>query len=89
MAGHPVVLTGWVNTRRDHGGLIFVDLRIARLVQVVFNPEISRPAFELAEAIRNEYVIAVAGTVRMRPEGTVNPNLPTGEIEVYASNSSC
>ncbi len=86
MAGQPVVIAGWVNTRRDHGGLIFVDLRDrSGLVQVVFNPEISKPAFELAERIRNEYVIAIAGTVRIRPEGTVNPNLPTGDIEVYAS----
>ncbi|MGE5543752.1 MAG: aspartate--tRNA ligase [Bacillota bacterium] len=86
MAGQPVVLTGWVNTRRDHGGLIFVDLRDrSGLVQVVFNPDISRQAFDLAERIRNEYVIGVAGVVRERPEGTVNPNLMTGEIEVYAS----
>jgi len=86
LAGQPVVLNGWVDTRRDHGGLIFVDLRDrSGLVQVVFNPEISQGAFDLAEKIRNEYVIGIAGVVRERPEGTVNPNLMTGEIEVYAS----
>ena len=87
MAGQQVVLTGWVNTRRDHGGLIFADLRDrSGVVQVVFNPEISQPAFDLAERIRNEYVIGIVGVVRRRPEGTVNPNLMTGEIEVYASD---
>jgi aspartyl-tRNA synthetase len=87
MAGQQVTLAGWVDTRRDHGGLIFVDLRDrSGLVQVVFNPEISKPAFELAERIRNEYVIGIVGVVRERPEGTVNPNLMTGEIEVYASD---
>lgn len=86
-AGQQVVLNGWVNTRRDHGGLIFVDLRDrSGLVQVVFNPEISKSAFDLAEKIRNEYVIGIAGVVRERPEGTINPNLMTGEIEVYASD---
>ncbi len=86
LAGKQVVLTGWVNTRRDHGGLIFVDLRDrSGLVQVVFNPEISEPAFDLAETIRNEFVIGIVGIVRERPEGTVNPNMITGQIEVYAS----
>jgi len=86
--GEQVVLTGWVNTRRDHGGLIFVDLRDrSGLVQVVFNPENSRSAFALAEKMRSEYVIGVKGTVRRRPEGTANPNLATGEIEVYASEA--
>ncbi|NLV15778.1 MAG: aspartate--tRNA ligase [Syntrophomonadaceae bacterium] len=85
-AGQRVVLNGWVNTRRDHGGLIFVDLRDrSGLIQVVFNPDISKAAFDLAERIRNEYVIAIAGLVNPRPEGTVNPNLETGQIEVFAS----
>lgn len=80
-----VVLMGWVQRRRDHGGLIFVDLRDRTgLVQVVFSPEVDREAFEKAETVRNEYVLAVVGRVNARPEGTVNPNMATGEIEVYA-----
>lgn len=84
-AGEKVTLTGWVDTRRDHGGLIFVDLRDrSGVVQVVFSPEVSYDAFRTAERVRNEYVIAVKGDVRVRPEGTANPNLLTGEVEVYA-----
>ncbi|HYH04506.1 MAG TPA: aspartate--tRNA ligase [Bacillota bacterium] len=82
-AGKEVVLNGWVQRRRDHGGLIFVDLRDrSGIVQVVFNPEIDQTAFELADRLRNEYVISVTGKVRIRPEGTENPNMATGEIEV-------
>jgi len=85
-ADQKVVLNGWVQRRRDHGGLIFVDLRDrSGLVQVVFSPEVELEAFKIAEAIRNEYVIAVEGEVRLRPEGTENPNLLTGEVEVYAT----
>lgn len=84
-AGEKVVLMGWVQRRRDHGGLIFIDLRDRTgLVQVVFSPDQQREAFEKAEIVRNEYVLALEGTVRHRPEGTVNPNLPTGEVEVLA-----
>ena len=80
-----VTLCGWANRRRDHGGVIFVDLRDREgLVQVVFNPD-DPEMFLQAEAIRNEYVLQVTGTVRARPEGTVNNNLRTGKIEVYVS----
>lgn len=82
--GEKVILTGWVNTRRDHGGLIFVDLRDRTgLIQLVFSPETGQKAFEKAEKIRSEYVLAVVGTVRNRSELTINPKLKTGEIEVY------
>jgi aspartyl-tRNA synthetase len=77
-----VLLAGWVHRRRDHGGVIFLDLRDREgLIQVVFAP--SHPeAFKLAETVRNEFVIQVKGRVRRRPEGTVNPDLATGEVEV-------
>lgn len=79
-----VVLMGWVHRRRDHGGLIFIDLRDRwGLVQVVFNPETCQNAFQKAETVRSEYVLAIRGKVRQRPEGTINPSLSTGEIEVY------
>ena len=80
-----VVVMGWVNRRRDHGGLIFIDLRdIKGLVQVVFDQKIGSDAFAKAEKVRNEYVLAARGKVRKRPEGTVNPELATGEIEIVA-----
>jgi len=80
-----VVLFGWVQKRRDLGGLIFVELRDRQgIVQVVFNPEINPQAHEKAQSIRSEYVLGVQGTVVMRPEGTVNPKLNTGEIEIIA-----
>jgi aspartyl-tRNA synthetase len=80
-----VVLLGWVQRRRDLGGLIFVELRDRQgIVQVVFNPEINPQAHEKAQSIRSEYVLGVQGTVVMRPEGTANPKLSTGEIEVIA-----
>ena len=79
-----VTLCGWVHRRRDHGGVIFVDLRdIKGLVQVVFDPN-SVEAFAQAEHIRNEYVLRIQGRVRHRPDGTVNPDLPTGQVEVLA-----
>lgn len=83
--GEEVILNGWVDTRRDHGGLIFLDLRDrSGIVQVVFSPEVDETAFRQAEKIRNEYVVSIKGQVRKRPEGTENPNLATGDIEVYA-----
>lgn len=84
-AGQEVVLNGWVDTRRDHGGLIFIDLRDrSGLIQIVFSPEVSEEAFRMAEQVRGEYVISVCGEVRRRPEATENPKLKTGLIEVYA-----
>jgi aspartyl-tRNA synthetase len=84
-AGTHVTLTGWVQTRRDHGGLVFIDLRDrSGIVQVVINPE-QESAFEIAGTLRSEFVVLVKGFVRERPSGTVNPNLPTGEVEIEAS----
>ena len=80
-----VTLMGWVQRRRDLGGLIFVELRDRQgIVQVVFNPEVSSEGHEKAQSLRSEYVVCVKGTVVLRPEGTVNPKLNTGEIEVIA-----
>ncbi|MBT5057531.1 MAG: aspartate--tRNA ligase, partial [Gemmatimonadetes bacterium] len=78
-----VILMGWVATRRDHGGVIFVDLRDRYgITQVVFNPQHSEAAHEKADSLRSEYVIAVHGTVEQRPEGMRNSRLVTGAIEV-------
>ena len=81
-----IQLCGWAHRRRDHGGVIFVDLRDrSGLVQVVFDPD--RPdTFALAEQVRSEFVLQVRGRVRARPEGTINPELPTGEVEVLGLN---
>jgi aspartyl-tRNA synthetase len=88
-AGTKVTLAGWVDRRRDHGGLIFIDLRDREgVVQVVFNPELSKTSHETASGIRSEYVVRVSGEVAVRPSGTENPNLPTGEIEVIASEAT-
>ena len=79
-----VVLMGWVDTRRDHGGLVFVDLRDRQgLVQVVLDP--ASPATQVAKDVRNEFVLAVRGTVKLRPEGMINKNLDTGEVEIIAT----
>ncbi len=84
--GTEVVLMGWVQRRRDHGGVIFVDLRDREgLTQVVFNPEISPEVHEKAHDIRSEFVIGIRGKVEPRPDGMVNPNLKTGEIEIIVT----
>ena len=83
--GKVLTLSGWVFRWRDHGGLIFIDLRDrSGIVQVVFSPDVSRVAHELAHTLRSEYVIKIKGEVRRRPEGTENPDIPTGELEIYA-----
>jgi len=85
--GQEVVLCGWVHRRRDHGGLVFVDLRDREgIAQVVLSPDSVPEAHAKADLLRAEYVLSVRGTVRRRPEGTENRNLPTGAIEVAASS---
>ena len=84
--GQVVSVCGWVNRRRDHGGVIFVDLRDKKgMLQVVFDPD-DAAMFSLAESLRNEFVLKVDGIVRIRPEGTLNKDMPTGEIELLAQN---
>lgn len=83
--GRSVVLMGWVQSNRDHGGVIFIDMRDREgIIQIVFNPQTNRAIHEKASALRDEWVIAVTGKVTSRSPETVNPNLPTGEIEVVA-----
>jgi aspartyl-tRNA synthetase len=83
--GQNVTLMGWVNRRRDLGGVVFIDLRDREgIVQVVFNPEINRDAHTKASLLRSEYIIALRGKVSTRPKGTENPELKTGQIEVQA-----
>ena len=85
LVGSEVVVTGWVHRRRDHGGVVFVDLRDRTgLVQVVFRPDVSQEAHLRSEALRSEFVLLARGTVQRRSEETVNPNLPTGEVEILA-----
>ena len=85
--GKEVVLMGWVQRRRDHGGVIFVDMRDREgTTQVVFNPKENKEIHEKAHAIRNEYVIGVCGNVDKRPDGMTNPNLKTGEIEILVTD---
>jgi aspartyl-tRNA synthetase len=84
--GKEVVLMGWVMRRRDHGNLIFIDLRDRDgLAQIVFDPDNCPAAHKIAEGVRNEFVLAIKGKVIPRPDGTVNPNLQTGQIEVLVS----
>jgi aspartyl-tRNA synthetase len=83
--GEEVRLLGWVQRRRDHGGLIFVDLRDrSAIVQVVFDPDKLEDSFSIAESLRNEFVVSILGKVIARPEGMINTNLATGEIEIVA-----
>jgi aspartyl-tRNA synthetase len=83
LIGKRVTLAGWAHRRRDHGGVIFIDLRDRDIAQVVFDPD--RPeAFKLADRVRNEFVLRVTGVARARPAGTTNPNLKSGEVEVLA-----
>jgi aspartyl-tRNA synthetase len=87
-AGQKVTLAGWVHRRRDHGGKVFIDLRDREgIVQVVFNPQVSREAYEVAGSLRSEYVIQVTGEVAPRPKGTENRKLATGNIELIAQKA--
>ena len=84
LVGRSVTLAGWAHRRRDHGGVIFIDLRDREgLAQVVFNPD-AQEAFKTAERIRNEFVLKIKGTIRKRPEGSMNPELRSGEVELVA-----
>ncbi len=85
--GETVNLCGWVDRRRDHGGVIFLDLRDrSGIVQIVSDPERTPDSYEIAGDIRNEYVVQITGRVSRRPEESLNPKLPTGEIEIYADD---
>ncbi|KEZ51822.1 aspartate--tRNA ligase [Metabacillus indicus] len=87
--GEKVTLKGWVQKRRDLGGLIFIDLRDRTgIVQIVVNPEVSEEALKIAEKARSEYVLDIEGTVAARSEGTVNPNLATGKIEIMVEKAA-
>jgi aspartyl-tRNA synthetase len=81
-----VILSGWVHSRRDHGGLIFIDLRDrCGFTQIVFDPQVNDQAHAVAESLRSEFVIKISGKVSKRPEGTENPKIPTGQIEIIVS----
>ena len=85
LIGQTVTLCGWAHRRRDHGGVIFIDLRDREgMAQIVIDPD-TKEAFAVAESVRNEFVLKIVCKVRARPEGTVNPNIPTGEVEMLAS----
>ncbi|MEO3707230.1 aspartate--tRNA ligase [Trichormus azollae] len=83
--GETVTLYGWVDRRRDHGGVIFLDLRDrSGIIQIVSDPQRTRESYEPANAIRNEYVVEITGRVTQRPAESLNPRIPTGEVEIYA-----
>jgi aspartyl-tRNA synthetase len=85
--GETVTLFGWVDRRRDHGGVIFIDLRDRKgIVQIVSDPQRTPESYAIAEAIRNEYVVKIVGKVSQRPEDSLNPKIATGEIEIYADS---
>ena len=82
--GETVTLSGWVNRRRDHGGIIFIDLRDRYgLTQIVFDPNVVKTPFSDAEGVRSEFVLKITGEVRKRMEGQANETMDTGEIEIY------
>jgi aspartyl-tRNA synthetase len=86
-AGQTVTLSGWVNRRRDHGGVAFFDLRDrAGIVQITINPDLPKEMLDLAADVRNEWVLQIEGVVQKRPEGMANPKMTTGEVEVIAKN---
>ena len=86
--GNEVILMGWVQSNRDHGGVIFIDLRDREgICQVVFNPEHNTETHKIAESVKDEWVIAVRGTVSNRTEETVNPNIKTGNFELITKIS--
>ena len=86
--GETVTVSGWVHRRRDHGGVIFIDLRdTSGLLQLVFDP-VNKALFTEAENIRSEYVLSVTGSIRNRPEGTINPDMTTGEVELLAESGT-
>ena len=87
--GKEVILCGWANTYRDHGGVVFIDLRdVSGLIQLVCDPADSKEAHDVAAKVRDEYVLKAKGKVRARGEGLTNPKLKTGEIEVRAEGDS-
>lgn len=84
--GKEVTVCGWVHSRRDHGGVIFIDLRDREgILQIIFQPE-NKEVFEVAQDLRNEYVIFIKGIVRYRPDGTINPNIFTGKVELLVNS---
>ncbi|HND93502.1 MAG TPA: OB-fold nucleic acid binding domain-containing protein, partial [Anaerolineales bacterium] len=86
-AGQTVTLSGWVNRRRDHGGVAFFDLRDrAGIVQVTINPDLPKEVLDQVASVRNEWVLQIEGVVQKRPDGMANPKMETGEVEVIAKN---